>query len=279
MIQTIIVLAIALVLICLVLLLPIFIKFRRDRLKNRPFPKRWQFIIRKNFLIYKSLPKVLQARLKGHIQVFIAEKQFIGCQGLELNDEIQVTIAAIASLLLLNERGEYYPKLRSILVYPTAYTVETTQAFGDYVIEESKESRLGESRSKDLVVLSWEQIKYDLNHWQDGHNVILHEFAHQLDQESGIANGVPILPGKQDYLNWAQFFTTEYQRLIADVKNGKKTVMDSYGATNPAEFFAVATETFFEKSQQMERDIPNIYNLLKKYYKLDPARWFRSLFV
>ncbi|MGF1486604.1 MAG: zinc-dependent peptidase [Prochloraceae cyanobacterium] len=273
MIQTIILLAIAFLLICLVLLLPTIIKFRRDRLRNRPFPERWKFIIRKNILIYKSLPKVLQEKLKGHIQVFIAEKQFIGCNGVEINDEIRVTIAAIACLLLLNEREEYYPKLRSILVYPTGYIVRTTESFGDYIVEESKETRLGESHSKDLVILSWEQIKYDLNHLKDGHNVILHEFAHQLDQEDGIANGVPILPRKRDYLTWAKFFTTEYKRLISDLESKKKTVMNPYGATNPAEFFAVATETFFEKSQEMERDLSNIYHLLKEYYKVDPARW------
>ena len=102
----------------------------------------------------------------------------------------------------------------------------------------------------------------------------MHEFAHQLDQESGIANGVPILPRQRDYTTWAKFFTKEYKRLIADIETGQKTVMNPYGATNPAEFFAVATETFFEKSQQMERDLTNIYNLLKNYYKLDPARWF-----
>ncbi|MDJ0727898.1 MAG: zinc-dependent peptidase [Prochloraceae cyanobacterium] len=274
MIQTLILLSIAFCLICLVFLLPIITEFRRDRIRNKPFPPRWKFILRKNFLIYKSLPKNLQSRLKGHIQVFMAEKQFIGCDGLELNDDIKVTIAAIACLLLLNERGEYYPKLRSILVYPTAYMVTTRQAFGDYGIAESKEARLGESRSRDLVILSWEQIKYDLNHWQDGHNVILHEFAHQLDQEDGIANGVPILSKKQDYLNWAKFFTREYKQLIADVKNGQKTVMYSYATTNPAEFFAVATETFFEKPQEMEQNLTNIYNLLKNYYKLDPTGWF-----
>lgn len=274
MIQTIILLSIAFLLICLVLLLPTIVKFRRDRIKNRPFPDGWKFIIRKNILIYKLLPNTLQERLKGQIQVFVAEKQFIGCKGVEINDEIRVTIATIACLLLLNETEEYYPKLRSILVYPTGYIVRTTEFVGDYIVEESKENRLGESRSQDLVILSWEQIKYDLTHWQDGHNVILHEFAHQLDQESGIANGVPILPRKRDYINWAKFFTKEYKRLIADIETGQKTVMNPYGATNPAEFFAVATETFFEKSQQMERDLTNIYNLLKNYYKLDPARWF-----
>ena len=192
---------------------------------------------------------------------------------MEITEEIKLTIAAISALLLLNERGEYYPKLYSILVYPSAYFVRQVQAVSNYVVQESIVVRLGESWSRDQIVLSWSQIKYDIENWQDGHNVILHEFAHQLDSESGSFNGVPILEHKSDYANWAKIFTKEYQQLIKNVQRGAKTVMDEYGTTNPAEFFAVATETFFEKPRQMAQYHPALYNQLKHYYKLEPREW------
>ena len=273
MVKTILFLLAAIVIIALILLLPALTKLRRSYLKNRPFPEHWATILEQNLLIYKNLPESLRKRLHGHIEVFLAEKQFIGCGGLQINDRVKLMIAAQACLLLLNERGEYYPKLCSILVYPTAYVANQTTPIGNYVVQETKVVRLGESWAKDRVVLSWEQIKYDAKNWQDGHNVILHEFAHQLDQENKTADGVPVLETRSDYLAWAQVFTKEYQQLLTDVKRGAKTVMNPYGATNPAEFFAVATETFFEKPQQMASRHLDLYNQLKRYYKLNPIEW------
>ena len=192
---------------------------------------------------------------------------------MRLTDEIKLTIAAVACLLLLNERGEYYPKLSSILVYPSAYRVKETKPVGGYVVQERTVVRIGESWARDQVVLSWEDIKRDATNWSDGRNVILHEFAHQLDQEDGRADGVPILEVRSDYLSWARVFKKEYQRLLRDVERGQKTVMERYGATDPAEFFAVATETFFEKPLLLKRKHPELYRELKRYYKLEPLEW------
>ena len=203
----------------------------------------------------------------------LAEKQFVGCGGLSITEEMKLTIAAIASLLLLNERGEYYPKLSSILVYPSTYVAKQTKAISNYIVQESKVVRLGESWSRDRVVLSWSQIQYDTQNWQDGHNVILHEFTHQLDSETGTANGVPLLQHKSDYVTWAKVLTQEYQRLINQVQQGTPTIMSAYGITNPAEFFAVATETFFEKPKLMFQRHPALYHQLKQYYKLNPVEW------
>ena len=261
------------VIIALIWLMPALIKLRRQEIKNRPFPLHWEAIIKQNLIFYQHFPPSLRRRLQGHINVLLAEKQFIGCGGLEITEEIKLTIAAISALLLLSERGEYYPKLRSILVYPSAYVVKQVEAVSNYVVQESKVVRLGESWSRDQIVLSWSQIKYDTQNWQDGHNVILHEFAHQLDSESGTFNGVPILEHKSDYAIWAKVFTQEYQQLVKSVRRGTKTVMDEYGTTNPAEFFAVATETFFEKPKQMAQHYPALYNQLKRYYQLDPQEW------
>ncbi|HEY9695250.1 MAG TPA: M90 family metallopeptidase [Oculatellaceae cyanobacterium] len=256
-----------------ILINPVLIKQRRNRIKRRTFPPMWNAIIENNLPIYYSLYPAERKRLQGHIQVFLAEKQFIGCQGLPITEEMKVIIAAIACLLLLNERGNYFSKLRSILVYPSAYFVNETTAMGNYVVEEKRVARLGESWTNDQLVLSWEQVKQDTSHWKDGHNVVLHEFAHQLDQEDGKAEGVPLLQKNSDYQIWSQVMTEAYQQLCNDVQLGVKIVLDSYGATNPAEFFAVATETFFEKPQQLLKKHPALYEQLQSYYQLDPVQW------
>ncbi|ALF55412.1 hypothetical protein ACX27_25460 [Nostoc piscinale CENA21] len=251
----------------------ILTKQRRNRLKKRSFPPLWSAVIENNLPIYLRLTPEERRRLQGHIQVFLAEKQFIGCQGLQVTAEMKITIAAVACLLLLNERGEYFPKLRSILIYPSTYFVNQTVAVSDYVVEERRDARLGESWVKDQVILSWEQVQRDTQNWRDGHNVVLHEFAHQLDQEDGKAEGVPILPKKSDYLVWSQVMTAQYQQLCSDIQQDIKTVIDSYGATNPAEFFAVATETFFEKPQQLLEKHSQLYELLQRYYQVYPEQW------
>ncbi|AFY77724.1 MAG: zinc-dependent peptidase [Hydrococcus sp. C42_A2020_068] len=273
MLNAIITFLIVAIVVTLIWLRPILREIRRDRLKNKSFPLHWRAIIEQNIPCYQTLPRSLQKQLHGHINVFLAEKQFLGCGGLQITDEIKLTIAAQACLLLLNQKGNYYPKLKSILVYPSAYIVKTTTPISDYLVEEKQEIRLGESWYRDRIVLSWEQIKYDTKNWQDGHNVIFHEFAHQLDGEDGSLNGVPLLDRQSDYITWARVFEREYKQLCSDVELGLKTVIDEYGATNPAEFFAVATETFFEKPKQMKRKHPGLYTELKHYYKLDPLEW------
>jgi MtfA peptidase len=273
------VVATLLVLLCVALVIssilgyPIWLKQRRNRLQARPFPAMWAATVEHNLAIYTRLSSEERRRLQGHIQVFLTEKQFIGCNGLQVSDEMKLIIAAIACLLLLNERGQYFPKLRSILIYPSAYWVNETVSTG-YVVEEKRVARLGESWSRDQVVLSWDQVQHDTRNWQDGRNVVLHEFAHQLDQEDGKAEGVPILPQAADYQAWATVMTSEYQQLCRDTEHGVKTVMDYYGATNPAEFFAVATETFFEKPKSFLKTHPALYQQLQSFYKLDPLQWF-----
>ncbi|TVP58982.1 MAG: zinc-dependent peptidase [Nodularia sp. (in: Bacteria)] len=252
---------------------PILIKQRRNCVKRRLFPPLWTAIIENHLPIYLQLSPDERRRLQGHIQVFLAEKQFIGCGGLQVTEEMKVTVAAVACLLLLNERGKYFPKLRSILIYPGTYLVNQTVATGNYVVEERREARLGESWTQDQVILSWERIQQDAGNWKDGHNVVLHEFAHQLDQEGRTANGVPILPRNSDYPVWAQVMTAEYQQLCHDIPRKVKTVMDGYGTTNPAEFFAVATETFYEKPRQLKQHHPALYEQLQSYYQLDPIQW------
>lgn len=252
---------------------PVFINLRRKQIQNKTLSLSCLAIVERNFPIYNKFPITYKKRLQQHINVFLAEKQFIGCGGLKITQKIKLIIATQACLLILNQKENYYPKLKSILVYPSAYIVRATNPIGDYLVEERREVRLGESWYKDRIVLSWEQIEYDIKNWQDGHNVILHEFAHQLDGEDRSVNGVPLLDRQSDYISWARIFEREYKKLQSDVELGLKTVINEYGATNPAEFFAVVTETFFEKPQPMKQKHPELYEELKRYYKLEPMDW------
>jgi Mlc titration factor MtfA (ptsG expression regulator) len=189
-----------------------------------------------------------------------------------MTDEIRLGIAAQACMLLLNRKVTYYPKLSTILVYPTAYVAERIRRVGftEFV---SQEARLGESWQKDYVVLAWDAVRRTSFDLKDGHNVVLHEFAHQLDQEDGIADGVPILEQQSQYLPWARVLSREYADFTNLVSQGKETVLDQYGAVNPAEFFAVLTETFFTKPQQLQKQHPELYEEMEMLCKVDPATW------
>jgi Mlc titration factor MtfA (ptsG expression regulator) len=248
-------------------------RVRRKRLMTAPFPPEWEAIIERNVPLYARLPASLKHQLHGHIQVLLAEKHFEGCGGLEMTDEIKVTIATQAGILLLNRKPRYYPELDSILVYPSTFLSENVQYLGGRVYVEEQAAHLGESWQRGALVLAWDSVKRGGMDVSDGQNVVLHEFAHQLDQEDGAADGAPILERGSQYAAWARILHKEYERLQSTVRSGLKTVMDEYGATNPAEFFAVATETFFEKPHAMKRRHPELYDVLKDYYKLDPLEW------
>jgi Mlc titration factor MtfA (ptsG expression regulator) len=233
---------------------------RFKRLMSAPFSDSWQKIIEKNIPLYLHLPQELQEKLHGYINVFLAEKKFEGCGGQEITDEVRVTIAAQACLLLIG-RGEShcYPKLYSILVYPHTYVAAGRGDFGGDI----PSARLGESWQTGVVVLSWNSVKGGAVNFHDGQNVTLHEFAHQLDQEDGDADGTPILDGISGYKSWAHTFGDEYKEFLERVEKHKKTVIDEYGATNPAEYFATATEAFFEKPDQLHARCPELYNEIK----------------
>lgn len=241
---------------------------RRQRLMTLPFPNEWSQIVERNVPLYGRLPEKLKEQLHGLVQVFLSEKRFEGCGGLEITDEIRVTIAAQACMLLLNRVPTYFPKLRSILVYPDTYVAKSISSDG-HIISDEDSTRLGESWQNGPVVLAWNSVTGGTSNVHDARNVVLHEFAHQLDQEDGAADGAPILAERSRYVAWARVLGTEYEAM----QRRQRSVMDRYGATNPAEFFAVATETFFEKPRQMQKRHPELYDELRDYYQLDPVTW------
>jgi MtfA peptidase len=245
---------------------------RRNRLRSQPFPALWLPILLKNVPYYERLSPADQQELQRTIEVFVAEKNFEGCGGLKMTDEIKVTIAAFACILLLHiEHHDYYPRLRSILVYPHAYLVpEARRAMGNIVVE-GDETRAGESW-RNVVVISWDHVLHRPTEPGGNRNVVFHEFAHQLDQEKGIATGAPVLPKTSMYHAWARILGREYRELSKAAVADRPTLLDKYGATNPAEFFAVATESFFGQAVQLKERHPELYEELKLYYGQDPAR-------
>ena len=247
---------------------------RRDRLRAEPFPDEWRRTIERNVPIVRRLPAVDRDELFGHVAVFLAEKHFEGAGGLELTDEIRVTIAAQACLLLLHRDTDYYPLLKSIIVYPSTYVVPGQHSLGDGLWEEGDDAMLGHtSHHLSALVLAWDSTLHGARSMSDGENLVLHEFAHQLDFESGDANGTPALGSNAQYASWARVLGAEYEALRRASEEGRPSVLDEYGAEDPAEFFAVATEAFFERATELRAKHPALYAELRTFYEQDPAAW------
>lgn len=252
-----------------------FKKRRREKLRAAPLPQSWLSALKTNVPLYNCLPPADQIELQGHIQIFLAEKLFEGCRGLKITDEIRVTIAANACILLLHRQTDYYPGLTSILVHPQAYRATNRRHIGDGVIIEGDEVRLGESWHRGSVVLSWEDVNRNSLGQQVAQNVVLHEFAHQIDISGGQGDSSPVLQKSASFEEWADALQENYEQLQDDVAADRPTVLDDYGATDPAEFFAVATECFFTNSHQMRLQHPRLYAELGEFYQQDPAKYFR----
>jgi MtfA peptidase len=253
-----------------------FIKRRRRRnLRGQPLPPAWRSTLIRNLPVFGRLPLEDQAELLRHVQVFLAEKRFEGCGGLKLTDEIRLTIAAQACLLLLHRETDYYPQLSTILVYPSTYMAPSERHLEGPIWEEGREYRLGHTgRGLGVIVLAWDAAKRGATNPSDGQNVVLHEFAHQLDFEDYSTDGAPALATRAEYLAWARVMSGEFKALRAAEEAGMPTVLDTYGATNPAEFFAVATEAFFERPRALRARHPELYAELGRFFRQDPARHF-----
>jgi Mlc titration factor MtfA (ptsG expression regulator) len=250
----------------------LFTQRRREQLRAQPFPSAWRTIIEHNLPVFRRLTAADQAELMGHVQVFIAEKRFEGCGGLTLTDEIRVTIAAQACMLLLHRETDYYPELTSILVYPSGYTAYEDRHLGGGIWEEGGEDRLGHTaRELRAMVLAWDAAKQGAADPSDGRNLVLHEFAHQLDFENMTADGTPALDTRSAYIAWARVMSAELDALRDADDAGLPTLLDRYGATNPAEFFAVATEAFFEQPVALRAHHPALFAELGRFFRQDPT--------
>lgn len=250
---------------------------RRQRIISEPFPEPWLPTVRRSVSFYEQLSTVQQRRLRRCVQIFIAEKQFLGCAGLVITDEIKVTIAADACVLLLGvPHLDVFPRLREVIVYPHSFT-ETTEAIGpDGRPYEIRKTRAGEAWRRGPVVLAWNSVRRSVASPQDGYNVVYHEFAHVLDLQNGSADGMPPLETAAQVEAWTNTFYPAFKAFVQTTRRGQSTFIDPYGAEHPAEFFAVATEHFFEQPEQLHKNEPALFNLLADFYRLDPTRWNSS---
>ena len=246
---------------------------RRTLLAAAP-PRAWIRFLEDNVPLYCAMPRELREQLHGHMNVFLDEKRFVGCAGLEVSDEMRLTIAAQACMLLLNRKVQYYRGFKTILVYPDTYVAKQVRHDGWVEVTEDH-AREGEAWHRGPLVLSWNDVKRDLDDPTDGHNVVLHEFAHKLDEENEHSDGLPVLDDPEQYPAWASILNREYDWFREDVEHDAHTVMDDYGAVSPSEFFAVVTETFFEKPQALSAHHPELYEQFKRFYRVDPVEWSR----
>jgi hypothetical protein len=247
---------------------------RRAALARQPFPPHWQDWLRTRTSIYARVPPELLPRLQELIRIFVGEKTFVGCNGLTVTEEMRVVIAAYACLLVTNRpdvpRSHFYDDLFSILVYPTAFVVPHTHRDGHGVVTEGHRVLSGQAWDSRRIIVSWQDIEDGL---ATGHNVVLHEFAHYLDMEDETMDGAPGLGSPSAYREWSSVFWSEYDRLRAALGAGQPTFLDPYAASEPAEFFAVVTEAFFEKPRELQTQHAGLYEQLRRYYRVDPARW------
>lgn len=245
---------------------------RRRAIRVRPVPDAWRRIAARNVTAFARLPAQTQDEWFGHAQVLLEEKHWEGCGGLELTDEIHVTIAMQAARLLLGRDADYFPSVLSILVYPTTLLRREEQHAGDGIWTE-EDDELDGLAATDLgaIVISWDAVLDGIHDPGDGFNVVLHEFAHELDFQDGNFNGVPLMESGGQLARWKAALAPAYEELQADVEAGRGTFLDDYGATDPTEFFAVLTESFFERPAALRRRYPQVYEALKEFYGQDPA--------
>ena len=218
----------------------------------------------------RRLPTELRAAFEGKVNLFLDQVQFHGCNGLEVSRDMRLSIAAQACLLVANSPA-WYSHLTTILIYPGAFK-SRQQRHSGYVVTEQEVVRTGESWSRGPVILSWQHSDQGARNHRDGHNVVIHEFAHQLDDLSGHTDGAPAL-GDQSFTDWAQVFVDAYERHRTNVEAGRRTAIDPYGAEGHEEFFAVAVEAFFETPAKLKDAEPRVYDQLATYFRIDPSRW------
>lgn len=253
-----------------------FYRYRQARLRKKlyaePLKPEWVNLLNENVPLVNGLPKTLKNIYHGHVNYFLATKEFVGRGGFEITDKARLTIAGNACLLVLKRKTPIFPGFQTIIVYPDTYHVPSLD-HNDGVVVQKMQSRAGESWYRGPIVLSWSDVERGSGNINDAHNVVIHEFAHKLDEENQLMDGLPILRESAHYKEWTEVLNKEFTAFLKRVEKNQNRVIDSYGAISPVEFFAVISESFFEKPQQMKRKLPALYHQLSQYYGVDVAEW------
>ena len=251
-----------------------FAELRRRRLRQQEFPADWLAAIERNVPAYRLLPPEARRQLLGHVQVFLAEKEFGGAGGLAVSDEMRATVAAHACIPLLNRPRDYCPRLTSVVVYAGEYLAPVREVDEAGVVTEMTIRRSGESWEGGAIVLSWEDVLMAAPPGEDDYNVVIHEIAHQLDQEDGISGAMLLAREGKPVAPLARMLAEAADGLAADVAAGREPVFDPYGVETPAEFFAVTVECFFGLPHLLNEWHPELYRELAGYFGQDPvAQW------
>lgn len=219
-----------------------------------------------------ALPAALKPRHEGVLQVLLAEKHFEGADGLAVDAAMRLAILGQAALLQLRRGADYYPGLETILVYPEAFVVSEPEMDEYGLVHEGPDERAGESWGRGVVVLSWADARRESRR-RDGYNLVLHEFAHQLDDQTGEADGTPFLPTPALAAHWREAFQAAFERHTKLLRLRREVLFDEDAAESPTEFFATAVELFFELPQDLRQSYPDVYAVLAEYLELDPASW------
>lgn len=269
-----------LMVVLLALWLFVYPRWQRGHRERSVFPPAWESIVRHRLPFYDRMPERLKTALQNQIKHFLASKRFVGCAGQRIDDDVRVSIAAQACLLILDRPGDYYTGLYTIMVYPTQFLAAREQPDEMGLVSHQSQVLAGEAWSNGRIILSWDSVEKSAANFSDGFNVVLHEFAHQLDNQFGHANGAPWLNNHAAYQRWSEVMGAEFARLRALASDPgaawlyqQDEVLDFYGASEPAEFFAVATETFFEKPDALYARHPELFEQLLFYYRVDPRQW------
>lgn len=242
----------------------------RRELLAEPFPKEWEAWLSANMVHYRLLSDAERARLNDDARVLVAEKNWEGCDGLKVTELMKVTVAAQAALLLLGLEHDYFSRVRSIVLFPTAFELPAESW------EKQGRTILGQAVDYGTVFLSWETVLAEARDPATGHNLVIHEFTHQLDFLDGYTNGVPVLRNGEQTQRWQRVMQRTFQRLRRDLQMGRRTFLGSYAATNPTEFFSVSSEKFFSLPGQLRQWHPELFAVLAEYYQVEPLRWFEG---
>jgi MtfA peptidase len=248
-----------------------FRKHHRERILAEPFPENWNAFLESNVAHFRLLSPEQQAALKGIVQVVVAEKSWEGCQGLQVSDEMKVTVAAQAGVMLLGMDHDYFSRVRTILLYPSGFNIpeDPFHQDGQGGIDAS-----GQAVYRGPVILAWDEALAEGRDPSCGSNVVMHEFAHQLDFLDGYVDGMPEIPDRRLAERWEQVVAIEYQNLLHELRMDHDTLLGEYAGSNIGEFFAVACERFFTVPTLLKRAHPELYDLFAGFYRLDPTTWF-----
>lgn len=248
-------------------MLPWYRRAHRKRLLAEPYPEHWNAWLTNNVAQYSQLTDAQRTRLRTDLRILVTEKNWEGCDGLRMTEEIKVTIAAQAALMLVGMEHDYFSQVLSIIVFPSQYEMVREET------DQEAKVALGQAFWRGPVLLSWNEVLAEGRDPSAGRNLVIHEFAHQLDFLDGSVNGVPALRDAKQTHRWSRAMKAQFLRLQRDLRRGRKTFLGEYAATHPTEFFSVLSEKFFTVPRELKHFHPNLHEILVEYYGIDPSGW------